>query len=223
MFRVFCGPDAWRPHDVSLAQPLPPVPIDPFPKDGLAISGGVPLEPIETVSPTSPEWAAHGRRAARGVRRVEDETIATCAAMRRWRHPIPAGQRRTICQSASSRGIARRRANRGGPCRTWKPSGSIRPARRQGLRPRNVRQRLGAPPRRQADDKTQLTARLTYCDRVGVTLHAAVRPHSAEQDRPTGCFSSPAGRPSGTRSWRSVRRGPLRARSVRGRRHRGCR
>ena len=41
------------------------MPVDPFPKDGLAISGGVPLEPIETVKPTVARMGADGGDAAR--------------------------------------------------------------------------------------------------------------------------------------------------------------
>ena len=68
-FRSFCGSMLGVRTTYQSREPLPPVPIDPFPKDGLAISGGVPLEPIETVSPESPEWAVDGVVAGRRVQR----------------------------------------------------------------------------------------------------------------------------------------------------------
>jgi hypothetical protein len=167
MYQVFCGPVLGLRTNYRSDQPLPPVPVDPFPKDGLAISGGVPLEPIETVSPSSPEWAAMAVTLLKEFDRVEDETIAGVRRMSHWRHPIPPEQRRTVPVRLES----------------WYRSPSDKPGSIVSY-VEAVRQYPPGPDDKgcgletfvsgwlhhrdgQLMKKTQLAAKLTYCDRVG--------------------------------------------------------
>ena len=132
----------------KLKQPIPPMPVNPFPKDRLAITR-VPLEPIESVNPTSPEWAALPTALLEEFNDLEDRTISQVRTFRGSQHPLPAGQRRTIPIRLES-SYRSPTGNLGGPCRMWRSSGSTRPVPGQRLWPRDVCERLGAPSRRQA-------------------------------------------------------------------------
>jgi hypothetical protein len=165
-FRSFCGPMLGLRTNYQSREPIPPVPVDPFPKDGLAISGGVPLEPIEMVSSESPEWAPMAASLLEAFDRTENDTISDVRQFSRWQHPIPAAARRKEAVRLES----------------WyrAPSGD-------GWTTSYVELVRQYPP--QADDKgcgletlvsgwvhhhngtlskkRQLTGKLTYCDRVG--------------------------------------------------------
>ena len=94
VFQSFCGPRLGVRTTYRPREPIPPVRVDPFPKDGLAISGGVPLEPIESVSSTSPEWPMMMDSLVGHFNRVEDETLKKVQQRAGWRHPIPVEVRR---------------------------------------------------------------------------------------------------------------------------------
>jgi len=96
VFQTFCSPRLGIRTTYRSGEPLPLVRVEPFPKDGLAISGGVPLEPIETLTPASPDWPAMAVALVDKFDRVEDETISRVRAAAGWRHPIPAAARRKI-------------------------------------------------------------------------------------------------------------------------------
>jgi hypothetical protein len=78
------------------ASPLPPVPVEPFPKDGLAVSGDVPLERIESLSPGSAEWEALPAAVQNKVDELEDRTVAGVRLNSGWRHPFTREQRRKL-------------------------------------------------------------------------------------------------------------------------------
>jgi hypothetical protein len=165
-FRAFCGSLLGVRTTYTSSEPLPPVPIDPFPKDGLAVSGGVPVEPIETVSPDSPEWGKMAASLIEAFDAAENKTIDNVRSYARWRHPIAKPARRVVPLRLES----------------WyrAPSGDgwttsyIEAVRQYPPRPEDkgcgletfvtgwVHHRDG-----KLSDKTQLTAKLTYCDRVG--------------------------------------------------------
>lgn len=167
-FRSFCGSMLGVRTTYQSREPLPPVPIDPFPKDGLAISGGVPLEPIETVSPESPEWASMALSLIDEFNDVEEDTINNVRRSARWRHPITEAAR----QKTGVRLESWYRAPSGDG---WTTS-YVEAVRQYPPRPDDkgcgletlvsgwVHHHDG-----KLSDKTQLTARLTYCDRVGAT------------------------------------------------------
>jgi hypothetical protein len=169
VFRGFCGRMLGLRTTYRSKQPFPPMPVNPFPKDGLAISGGVPLEPIESVSPTSPEWAALPAALLDEFNDLEDRTVGQVRTFRDWRHPVARDQRRTIPIRLESW----YRSPSGQP--GWTVS-YVEVVRQYPPRPEDkgcgletfvsgwVHHRDGA-----LTDHSQLSARLTYCDRVGVT------------------------------------------------------
>jgi hypothetical protein len=87
MFSVFCER---RLGIQTTYQPSQAVPlgVDPFPKDGLAISGGDPIEPIEIVNLASPEASFLASALIKDFNKAEDLTIANLFDGPRWRHPI---------------------------------------------------------------------------------------------------------------------------------------
>lgn len=91
MLRVMCE---WRlglASDYHSAEPVPPQPVQPFPKDGLAVSGSQQVEPIEILSAESPEW----RSTATNIKEAFD--VAEQEAIRRytdWKDPVPGSVRR---------------------------------------------------------------------------------------------------------------------------------
>ena len=93
-FRALCSRLLGVRTSYESALPKPPVPVEPFPKDGVAVSGGVPLEPIERVDAQSPEWAALAVSILDEFNRVEAETLVGVRARTSWRHTVPVEQRR---------------------------------------------------------------------------------------------------------------------------------
>jgi hypothetical protein len=80
----------YRPQDE-----LPILPAEPFPKDGLAVSAGIRLEPIEIVKPSS-EWTTLAVDLLEHFDRVEDVEVSTVAGAARWRHPFAREMRRKL-------------------------------------------------------------------------------------------------------------------------------
>jgi hypothetical protein len=152
------------------AQSLPPVRVDPFPKDGLAVSGGIPVEPIETVSTTDPGWPALAVSLVEDFDRVEEETVRRVRGNTGWRHPLRPEQRRTRPVRLES--WYRSPGSEEG----WTIS-YVEAVRQYPNRPEDggcgletlvsgwVHHRNGELMR----DGTELRAKLTYCDRVGAT------------------------------------------------------
>jgi hypothetical protein len=118
------GPDGWRAHllaggtaDVKVqsvavhrpfcvdrlgltttykpSQPLPPKPVQPYPKDGLVVRGNLRIDAIESVDPASPEGRALEERLLAEFNRIEDRTVSNVRASNGWRHPVEADVRRT--------------------------------------------------------------------------------------------------------------------------------
>lgn len=92
--RIHCGGRLALRTDYQPAEPQPFVPTEPFPKDGLVIGGALDFEPIEHVSPDSPERTALAAALLRAFDRAEDATVRTVRAVSRWRHPVAAQTRR---------------------------------------------------------------------------------------------------------------------------------
>jgi hypothetical protein len=180
MSQVFCGPVLGLRTNYRSDQPLPPVPVDPFPKDGLAISGGVPVEPIETVSSSSPEWASMPVSLLQEFDRVEDETIAGVRRVANWRHPIPQAHRHTLPVRLESW----YRSPSGEPgwtvsyveaVRQYPPGPDDKGCGLETFVSGWLHHRDG-----QLMKKTQLAGKLTYCDRVGARYmlpFGRIRPH----------------------------------------------
>lgn len=96
VFGAFCQPRIGIRTSYRSARQLPPTSMDPFPKDGVAISGGVPLEPIETVKSTAPEWSTMASELVPEFDRVEDRTIGDVRSMAHWKHPHPDKSRHAL-------------------------------------------------------------------------------------------------------------------------------
>jgi hypothetical protein len=169
VFESFCGRRLGVRTTYRSAQPLPPVRFDPFPKDGLAVSGGVPLEPIESVSRTSPAWSALAVSLLDEFNRVEDDTLQRVRARSGWKHPLKTEERRALPLRLESW----YRSPAGEP--GWTVS-YVELVRQYPARPEDkgcgletlvsgwVHHKDG-----KLAETTQLSGKLTYCDRVGAT------------------------------------------------------
>ena len=169
VFRSFCGSLLGVRTTYRSREPLPPVQVDPFPKDGLAISGGVPLEPIESVNPESAEWAPLAGSLLEAFNDIEKETVDNVRRFARWRHPIPEAARKHLPIRLESW----YRAPSGEPgwttsyveaVRQYPPQPEDKGCGLETLVSGWIHHHDG-----QMSDETQLTAKLTYCDRVGAT------------------------------------------------------
>jgi hypothetical protein len=94
-FRVHCAMRLGVRTDYRPQDELPILPAEPFPKDGLAVSAGIRLEPIEIVKPSS-EWTTLAVDLLEHFDRVEDVEVSTVAAAARWRHPFAREMRRKL-------------------------------------------------------------------------------------------------------------------------------
>ena len=169
VFQTFCSPRLGIRTTYRSSQALPLVRVEPFPKDGLAISGGVPLDPIETLTPASPEWPAMAVALIEKFNRVEDETISRVRTVAGWRHPIPAAARRKFPVRLESW----YRSPSGEPgwtvsyveaVRQYPPGPDDKGCGLETFVSGWVHHREG----RLVED-SQLRGKLSYCDRVGVT------------------------------------------------------
>ena len=93
-FRPFCRDRLGLATTYKAAEPLPPRPVQPFPKDGIAVSGNTPIEPIETVDPASSDARALVERLLNDFNRIEERTTQQVRIATGWRHPIAADVRR---------------------------------------------------------------------------------------------------------------------------------
>jgi hypothetical protein len=93
MLRSMC---AWRlglVSDYRTPQSAPPPDVQPYPKDGLAVSGDQRVERIEVLSSTSPEWATAAVQLLDQFDKAEQVAID---GFRDWKHPIRRAQRRKV-------------------------------------------------------------------------------------------------------------------------------
>ena len=170
VFRAFCQPRIGIRTSYRSARQLPPTSIDPFPKDGLAISGGVPLEPIETVKSSAPEWSAMASELAARVR--------SCGGQDDWRRAFdgaletsaPGHGHGTRFRFASNPGIARRATSRDRWSRISRLRVSIRPGRPTRAAASRRSSAAGCIIATGNWPKSRIcAASSTYCDRYGVT------------------------------------------------------
>lgn len=92
-FRALCTSRLGLSTSYRSALPLPPVPVDPFPKDGIAVNGNVPIESIEAVDRNAPEWNALVPTLLKDFDRVEEDTVRAVRLNSGWRHPLNREQR----------------------------------------------------------------------------------------------------------------------------------
>jgi hypothetical protein len=87
-FRPFCLDRPGLATTHKSAEALPPRPVQPFPKDGIAVSGNTPIDPIETVAPSSAEGRALAERLLKDFNQIEERTVGQLRVNTAWRHPI---------------------------------------------------------------------------------------------------------------------------------------
>ena len=93
MVRLMCGPQLGLMSDYHSAQPAPPPQVQPYPKDGLAVSGSQRIEPIEMISPSSSEWAPVTALLLEPFAKSEDTAVDAFTA---WKHPVRRNDRRKV-------------------------------------------------------------------------------------------------------------------------------
>jgi hypothetical protein len=93
VYRAFCQTRLGILTDYKSADPIPFPPPNPYPKDGLVLPSGLDLLPIESVDRSAPETMQMARTLQPAVDRAEDQTIAMIHAADRWTHPVRAAGR----------------------------------------------------------------------------------------------------------------------------------
>lgn len=183
VMRVFCSPRLWLATSYKSPFELPPVTVDPFPKDGLAISGDVPVEPVETLSPANPDWGKLTVDLLDEFNRAEDTTIDGVRRTAGWRHPVPPATRRRMPLRIES--WYRAASSEPGwtvsyveSVRAYEPRPEEKGCGLETLISGWVHHKDGVLKR-----VTGLSGKLTYCDRVGATFmlpFGRIRPKEKE-------------------------------------------
>ena len=169
LYLTFCSRLLGLRTDYSSAFALPPVPADPFPKDAVAVSGYARIEPIESVPETSAEWKPLETALQDAFDRAEESKLGAIRGHASWRHPLDRDQRRRMRVRLES----------------WYRSPGADPGSTVSY-VEAVRQYPPAPEDKgcgletlvsgwihhvkgELKQTSQLSAKITYCDRVGVT------------------------------------------------------
>jgi hypothetical protein len=171
VYRAFCDTRIGLVTDYRSSEPVPMPPTDPYPKDGLAVSSDIEVLPIETVDRASPEIARLAQLLMPEFDKAEDKTLTAIHNREGWTHPLKREQRKGRPVTIE----AWYRAPMDEPGWTASYIEAVRPYP-AGL----VQEDEGCGLQtvytgwvhQNADDprktRMQLTARVTYCDRVGV-------------------------------------------------------
>ncbi len=166
---TFCSSLLWLSTNYQSAQQLPPVRVDPFPKDGLVVGGNVEVEPIESVPRTSPEWETLSKVLVDRFNRVEDETLRGVRGNTGWQHPL----NRDARQRHSIRLESWYRSPSGEPgwtvsyveaVRSYPPQPQDKGCGLETLVSGWVHHQNG-----ELRKSSDLRGKITYCDRVGAT------------------------------------------------------
>lgn len=97
VLRVQCQRRIGIRTDYRSIEPMPPVFVEPFPKDGLAVSGNVPIEPIEVVDHSSPDWPLMAVLLLPSADAAEETTLKEIGKTSgRWKHPVKRDDRRKV-------------------------------------------------------------------------------------------------------------------------------
>jgi hypothetical protein len=165
MVRLMCGPQLGLTSDYHSAQPAPPPQEQPYPKDGLAVSGSQRVEPIEMISPASSEWAPVTALLLEPFAKAEDAAIDGFTA---WHHPVRRNDRRKVPVKLET--MYRAEMDQPGwaayyieAIKEYPPGPDDEDC---GLVTSASGWIIAGPDGKRT---TKLTARVTYCDRRGVT------------------------------------------------------
>ena len=85
MVRLMCASRLGLSSDYRSPQPAPPPDVQPYPKDGLAVSGVQRVEPIDIMSPASSEWAPAAGLLLEPFDKAEQAAIDGFMG---WQHPV---------------------------------------------------------------------------------------------------------------------------------------
>jgi hypothetical protein len=88
---IMCHKRVGLPTDYKSAEELPDAMVEPYPKDGLAISGEQRVDPIRVLTLDSPEWSAAAREITVGFDEAEERAAASFTE---WKHPFSKVERR---------------------------------------------------------------------------------------------------------------------------------
>jgi len=91
--RLMCEPRFALRSDYKPASPPPPPFERPYPKDGLLVSGGVAIEPIQSVESGTADWNRMLIALQNDFNRQENRAAT---AFTSWRHPIKEDQRKRV-------------------------------------------------------------------------------------------------------------------------------
>ena len=95
-FRVHCALRLGVRTDYQPPEPAPALPTEPFPKDGLAVTAGIRVEPIDIVKAADADWGALAIELLDDFNRVEDDEIRAVASVSQWSHPSSRETRRKL-------------------------------------------------------------------------------------------------------------------------------
>jgi hypothetical protein len=96
VFSTYCVTRLGLRTDYVPSEPPPPVAAQPFPKDGVAVTGGLRVERIEAVEKASAEWTALETELRKDFDRAEDREISGAGNTAGWRHPLNPQKRKAI-------------------------------------------------------------------------------------------------------------------------------
>jgi hypothetical protein len=85
-FRPFCVDRFGLATTYKSSQPAVATTIRPYPKDGIAVHGNVPIDPIETVDPAGPEAQELLQRLVKDFNEIENRTVQQVRSNTGWRH-----------------------------------------------------------------------------------------------------------------------------------------
>jgi len=88
--RVMCDSRLALTSTYRSKEPAPLPMVQPYPKDGLAISGTQPIEAIEIVPRTAPEWSSMAMKLIELADRTETSAISSLPD---WKHPFARRER----------------------------------------------------------------------------------------------------------------------------------
>lgn len=147
----------------------PAIVVQPFPKDGLAVTSGVRVDPIEIVDANAPERPRFALALAAAIDDAEEKTISTLRRKTHFDHPVDRDVRRKVVAQLEAWYRAPMDAH--GWTQSW-----IEAAKRYPPGPEDegcgLETVVSGWVQENAIEKApraELTARVTYCDRDGVT------------------------------------------------------
>lgn len=167
IFPVHCAQRIGVRTDYETRHTAPQMQVEPYPKDGLAATAGVTVEPIETVSETDPGWGPLAVELLEEFDRAEDREIAMLAQV--FVHPLSRDRRRTF--PVRMEAWYRTRLGDGTTISYIEASRSYPPGPEdEGCGLETLFSGWVTHEAGESRPESEIQARVTYCDRVGATF-----------------------------------------------------